>query len=164
MLHLWTWGAAVSSAATAAAGAATYAGMTFALYVVATLLDFSGILTRTLLINVGSLPFGGSLTWDTLEIVSVSLTMLLLFVDVGALLVLSMLLSAMNQHRLKVRLAVEEMGRRNKRPVLDLYDQMRRVPELLRFSREQHRQLVIIQVCARVRAHVSCSDTHTHSL
>lgn len=145
VMHLWTWGAAVSAAAINGAGAATYSGMIFAMYVVAALLDFSGVLTRTLLINVGSLPFGGSLTWNTFEIVNVLLTGALILVDVAGLLALSMMLGSMNQHKRKVMLAIDEMGRRSKRPVINLYDQMRRVPELLRFSREQHRQLIIAQ-------------------
>jgi len=144
-MHVWTWGAAVSAAAITGAGAATYCGMIFAMYVVAALLDFAGVLTRTLLINIGSFPFGGSITWNTFEIVNVLLTGALILVDVAGLLALTMVLGSMNQHRRKVMLAVDEMGRRSKRPVINLYDQMRRVPELLRFSREQHRQLVVIQ-------------------
>lgn len=153
VLHMWSWALALSAPAVTDAGSLTYLGMTFATYVLAWILDFAGILTRVILVQTGFLD------WTTFEIVVIVLVVIYNLVDAFALLFVAQDLSPLVQHRRKVQVALHEIGRRSKQPVLDLYDQLRRVPEVLRFSREQHRQLVILQ--ARERAFCSsevCAD------
>lgn len=139
VLHMWSWAMALSGPAISDAGSVTYLGMTFAVYVLATVLDMAGVVTRVGLVQTGLL------SWNTFEIVCLCLTILLVIVDAGALLFVSMLSAPVVAHRRKLQVALGEIGRRSRQPIVDLYDQLRRVPETLRFSREQHRQLVLLQ-------------------
>lgn len=136
--HLVNWVAAFSLPAAVDGGAAAFVRMTFLMFTLQWVLDFAAVITRMML------GLYGVTDWGLLQKVNLGLVCAFLLAGMIAGVLCSMVSGTMNQQVLSIRAALDQLGSENN--TADAYDQWRRVPEALRFAREQHRSLGMFQL------------------
>lgn len=138
VFHVWSWVCAASMPPAAAeAGASSFVRMTFVVYVVAFIVDVVGLVLRFFLGLYGILSFG------LLEKVCLGLVVGFVAIDIIVIILVSMAAGVIDAQQRSIRLILEQVGRENN--MINAWDQWRKVPDALRFGREQQRMLGLLQ-------------------